>query len=324
MSFVELPDDTVLPVETRVDQRQGVAIRDNLTRVESALSEFDRVSAGLAALRETHPPDLVFDVTTAKGMAEAVAHRAAWRDPRITVEKFRKAAKAPVLALGKDIDARAAWITDQLLLGEVHVQEQIKAEEDRKAKAKADREAAEFGRVLAIQDALAEFSMHSIANGLTSSAIATRIAELRAMTLDVAVYQEMMPQADASRNSSIAKLEIALKARQWDEAQEEVRLAAEATRKAEQANADAERARINEEQRMERERLALERAEMEKKQAEMNAQAKAAEDAQLAAQNVVIPPPLEVAVVPQLSALAASALPKFQAPKHCTLCGHIL
>ena len=111
--------------------------------------------------RTKHPIDLVFDVSTTKGMAEAIAHRAAWRDPRITVEKFRKAAKAPVLTLGKDIDARAAWLTDQLLLGETPVHEQIKAEEARKAQEKADREAAEFGRVLAIQEAIAEFGMQA-------------------------------------------------------------------------------------------------------------------------------------------------------------------
>ena len=142
-------------------ERAALSIRRSIASVEMSLTEFEKISAGLAALRTEHPIDLVFDVSTTKGMAEAIAHRAAWRDPRITVEKFRKAAKAPVLTLGKDIDARAAWLTDQLLLGETPAHEQIKAEEARKAQEKADREAAEFGRVLAIQEAIAEFGMQA-------------------------------------------------------------------------------------------------------------------------------------------------------------------
>ena len=152
-------------------------------------------------------------------MAQAVAHRAAWREPRIAVEKYRKAAKAPVIALGKDIDARAAWLTEQLLLGETPVHEQIKAEEARKAQEKADREAAEFGRVLAMQEAVGEIAMLAMVNGMPSATIAARLESLRAATLDPTIYQEMMPQAEAARTAAVAKLEQALKAAQWDEAE---------------------------------------------------------------------------------------------------------
>lgn len=258
MNYEDLADDVKFAESAfkgpSADQA-AVAIRENMTRVENALSEFDKVSAGLAALEARFPPDLVYDVSTTKGMQEAIAHRAAWRDPRITVEKLRTAAKAPVLALGKDIDARARWLTEKLREGETPVDEQIKAEEARKAKAKADREAAEFGRVMAMQEAVGEIAMSAMVNGMPSAKISDRLEALRHETLDPKVYQEMMPQAEAARTAALAKLEQALKAAQWDEA-EAARKAAEAeAARVAQVAADAERARISAEQAAEAKRL---------------------------------------------------------------------
>lgn len=84
----------------------------SLTAVQGHVAEFDKIAAGLAALAQAHPVDVVCDVTTPAGMKQAVAGRAAWRDPRVAVEKARKAAKAPVLELGRKIDAFAAEVTE--------------------------------------------------------------------------------------------------------------------------------------------------------------------------------------------------------------------
>lgn len=256
MSLNDLSDDVALaPDHTPAPDRTAVSIRRSIASVESSLTEFDKIVAGLEVLRRNHPVDLVFDVSTTKGMAEAIAHRAAWRDPRIAVEKFRKTAKQPVLTLGKDIDARAAWITEQLLEGETPMHEQIKAEEARKAQERADREAAEFGRVMAMQESVGEIAMLAMVNGLSSLAIAARIESLRTIDLDPAIYQEMMPQAQAARIAALTKLEQGLKAAQWDEA-EAKRKADEAEKaRAEQVAADAERARVSAAQAEEAKRL---------------------------------------------------------------------
>ncbi len=261
MSYENLSDDTPLAVAPKAE-KSAVAIRNNIAQVESSIAEFDRINAGLADLAERFPVDLVYDVTTTKGMADAIAHRAAWRDPRISVEKYRKTAKAPVLALGKDIDARAAWLTEQLLLGETPVDEQIKAEERRKEEVKQVRIQAEFGRITAIQEAIAEISMQAMATHLPSVAIAARIELMKAEELSPAVFQEMIEQAKAAQRSAIDKLELTLKAKQHEEA-EAAKLAAE---------------------RAELEQLRAQAAEQKKKDEAAAAEARKTEDARLAAE----------------------------------------
>jgi hypothetical protein len=242
MTYEFLPEDTELESAPKID-RAALAIRGNIERVESALTEFDKISAGLSDLATRYPVDLVYDVTTGKGMAEAVAHRAAWRDPRINVEKFRKTAKAPVLALGKDIDARAGWLTEQLLAGEEPVDEQIKVEESRKEKVKQDRINAEAGRIIAIQEAIADFGMVAMsASSKPSADIAVALESMRSQKPDALVFQEMLPQAQASHRAAVDKLETVLKAKLHDEA-EAAKLAAERAELATLREAAAERRR---------------------------------------------------------------------------------
>jgi len=254
------------------------------------LTEFDKISAGLAELNRRFPPDLVYDVATTKGMKEAIAHRAAWRDPRLNVEKMRKVAKAPVLALGKDIDARASWLDEQLRAGEAPVDKQIKAHE---AFIEAEKQAkinAEFARVQAIQDAIAEIHMGVMgAVGRSSEHIRAKLEALRAEVLDPLVFQEQMAQAVAARDAGIIKLETALRAQLFTEAEaakiaaeraelEELRKAA-AIQKAKDEVAAVEASRI------ERERIAAERKAANELQARLDAEAaakRAADDAEAA------------------------------------------
>lgn len=227
---------------TPAQDRTVAVIAQDMGRVQNALSEFDRVSAGLADIERRYPKDVVYDVTTTKGMKEATEHRAAWRDPRIMVEKARKMAKAPLLALGKSIDARAAWLTEKLLEGEQPVDQLIKAEEARREAEKQARINAEFARVQKIQEAIAEIHMDAMAVINKSSLdIEARLMTMQSVPLDPLVFQEQMPQAEAAKVQAIAKLEQALKAKRWDEEQEARRLAAE---KAEREQREAEAARV--------------------------------------------------------------------------------
>lgn len=284
MSYEQLDEDVVFDAPVRVE-KSNADIRQNLIKVESALTEFESVNAGLTSLAERYPVDAVIDVTTGKGMVEAVAHRAAWRDPRLAVERIRKQAKAPVIALGKDIDARAAWITEQLLIGEVPMDRQIKAEEARKEAIKQERINAEFGRVSAIQEAIAEIGMVAMAAAGNSSAhIAELIESQRAEVLSLGVFQEMLPQAQAAQNACLVKLDLLHKAALHTES-EAAKLAAEraeleALRKA----AAEQKAKDDAAAKVEQERVAAEHVERQRVMNEQAAELKAMQDAASAQQ----------------------------------------
>lgn len=269
MNYEDLSDDVELAT-TPKGERTALAIRSNIEQIESSLTEFDKINAGLADLATRFPADLVYDVRTTKGMADAIAHRAAWRDPRINVEKFRKTAKAPVLALGKDIDARATWLTEQLLLGETPVHEQIKAEESRKEQEKQAKIAAEFGRVQAIQEAIADIHMTVMAvSSKPSAAILAAIDAMKAETLSPTVFQEQLQQAQAAHRAALEKLELAYKAKLHDE-EEAAKVAAEraeleALRKAAAEQKVKDAAAAAEADRIHREKIAAAQAEAQAK-----------------------------------------------------------
>lgn len=119
--------------------------------VSKALADIDAVSVGIAALRGKYA-GIIYPVTTPKGMTEAKAARQAIREPRYDVERIRKAAKKPILDLGRKLDAEAARIDGELLKLESPIDEQIKAEELRKVMEKLAIEKAEKERVAAIHD----------------------------------------------------------------------------------------------------------------------------------------------------------------------------
>lgn len=259
---VGFDEPTIEQQPKAVGDRNAMAITNDMTRVQTALSEFDRVSAGLAELEARYPKDAVYEIGTTKGMKDAIEHRAAWRDPRITVEKARKMAKAPLLALGKSVDARASWLTEKLREGEEPIDQLIKAEEARKEEERQAKINAEAGRILAIQEALAEIAQNVlIACGKKSADILALLDQMRSTSPDQLVFQEMIEQARAAWSNGIAKLETAHKAKLWDEEQEAERARAEAERKRRQEAEDAERVRIAQAQAAEAERLARVAAE---------------------------------------------------------------
>lgn len=257
--------------------KAALAITDDISRIGTAVSEFDRVAAGLADIEARFPKDVVYDLTTTKGMKAALEHRAAWRDPRITVEKVRKMAKAPLIALGKNIDARAAWLTERLLEGETPIDQQIKVEEARREAEREAKAAAEFGRVLAIQEALAAIGIDvAAACGKTSADIAALLELMKTTEPDPAKFQEMLEQAKAAWAAGIAKLETAHKAKLWEEAEQRREAEEREAQRIAQQKADEERARVAAEQAAEAARLAAERAEIERQRAELQAMRDAA------------------------------------------------
>lgn len=247
-------------IEQQTPNATAVAIRKSLEQIDGALAEFEKIEAGFAELEAAHPSNLACDVTTTKGMKEAIAGRAAWRDPRVATEKARKAGKAPVLALGRDLDARAAAITERLEAGEANYDDQIKVEEKRKAAEAETKRLAEVTRRERNSAALAAIRQRAFdVQGKTASAISGAIVALH--TDEVASFSI---DSDYKALEKIAIDETREKLREMHQAAIE-REAEDAARKAEA------------------EALAKERAELAKLRAEQEARDNAAR-AELAAQ----------------------------------------
>lgn len=253
--------------------KTALAVRTSIEQVQGAISEFDKIAAGLAELEKAHPSNLACDCKTVNGMREAVAGRAAWRDPRIATEKARKAGKAPVLALGKDMDARAAYITEQLLIGESNYDDQIKAEEARREAERLARAAAEVKRVTTIQGLIEVFSQHAADAAFAQSAneIGELLAACEAVDVAEATFAEFTAQALAKKESAVATIRLALTRRVEQDA-EAARMTAERAElermRAEQVERErVERERVKAEQAAERERLVAERRAVEAREA---------------------------------------------------------
>ena len=191
-----------------------------------AIAEYSPTAARLADLR-SRLTNVAYDVSTGKGMDIAIRDRAEIRDLRVALEKKRVELKAPALERSRLIDAEAKRITLELEELEKPIDQQIKAEQDRRKEAQRQREYAEFGRVQAIHDAIGEIHLTvAAAVGRPSAYIAETMEAMRSQPLDPLVYQEMMPQAVAARDAALVKLDTAYRAKLHDEA-EAAKVAAE-------------------------------------------------------------------------------------------------
>ena len=251
-------------MEIIMSTAESEVLSADLEKVGAALTEYSKVDAGLAELRQTYGA-VIYDVKTAAGMDAARKARLAVREPRYRVEEIRKSAKAPLLALGKQIDGEAKRITAALLEIETPIDEQIRAEEARRETERKAKEEAELARVLAIQTKLAK--LQSLPEAYTSALAPAKLAEIIAqleggLTFD---YQEFADAAEALRQAALVALRAA-----HIEALERVEreAAAEAERAADEARRAAERA-------AEEARIREERARLEAEQAEADARMKA-------------------------------------------------
>lgn len=223
-----------------------------LSEVSKAVAEFDRVGAGLAALREQYG-NVVYDVTTTAGMTDAKAARLAIREPRYEIERIRKAAKAPILALGKKLDTEAARITSELEKLERPIDSAIKAEEDRKEAEKQAKIEAEQRRVANLQERVAYLrGNQTLSASSGSELIAGHIEDLEGESVEG--LEEFEQQGIDAKTAGLARLR-ALHAAALAHEAEQARIKAEREEleklRAEQKKRDdAERTRIAEEERV--------------------------------------------------------------------------
>lgn len=217
-------------------EQTGVIGSADVQKVEHAITEFNRVASGIAALRSQYE-GVVYEVTTVQGMKDAKAARKAVAAPRIELEKIRKDAKAPILALGRTLDGEANRIKEELLAIETPIDEQIKTEEGRQEEARQAKIKAEQARVAEHQRCIE--AMKLLAFAFTSAADPAAIAE-QVTKLEGGLprdYEEFEIEAETVRQGALTTLRAAhveaLERVEHERAQAE-RQAAEAARLAEE------------------------------------------------------------------------------------------
>lgn len=218
-------EPTTLPATPGVsdEARQGIQT------ITTQLAEFDKVEAGLQELEKTYA-NVVYDCASSKGMKEAVAARQAINKPRFAVEHARKAAKDPLVKLGRDIDGRAKVITERLLAIEKPIDDQIKAAEQAEAERKKKH-------VDALEDIR---NTPDKAIGKSIGDLEILVESLNNMPVDA--FEEFKDQATRARDAALSKVELLLaNARQAEELQQMRKREAD-----EKARKDAIQARIDE------------------------------------------------------------------------------
>ncbi len=250
-----------------------------LALVGQAMTEFDKVAAGIAAL-EVKYKDVVYPVTTTKGMDEAKAARKEIRDARYAVQNSAKAAKSELTAISKNIGEKAEQIIAPLAALEEPIDGQIKAEEARKEAEKEAKRLAEIARVERIAKDIAGIRERAIVPaGATSEQIITMIGALAQVEITAEKFDEFLPAAQRAAEEVAATL-----ANQLDAAvargKEAERLAAE---RAELERQRKEQAAIAAAEKAERDRLAAIAAEEQRKAAEVLAAQQREFEAQRAA-----------------------------------------
>lgn len=203
------------------------------------VAEYKPTAAALAKLRQQYG-DVVYDVKTTKGMKDAKEARKTVRGYRTSLENKRKEIKAPALQRCRDIDEEAKIITAELRKLEEPIDEQIKAEEQRKQREKEETERRERERVDKIRADIEVIRLTPAdLIGKSAAELGAAAHDLRMQPIGEAVFAEFMQEALAAKQQAMQQLASMIEAAK---AQEEL---AEMKRKqAEQEAAKAEAAEI--------------------------------------------------------------------------------
>jgi len=230
--------------------------------MSTAIAEYSPTAAALAELRQKYE-QAVFDTTTPNGMAKAIAARRELREVRVNLEKLRKELKAPALERSRLIDAEAKTLTIQIEEMEVPIDQQIKAEEQRKA----ERERIEREKLEALQRRVADIrAIAVLCVGKPSETIDQYLEALKVLEIGPE-FGELQHEAYTAKGETLSTL-----AEMWDRA---LAQEAEAERlRIEREELEAQRKAQEEQAAKDRAELAKLREEAEARQAAANAEMK--------------------------------------------------
>ncbi|MFZ3193734.1 MAG: hypothetical protein WA154_11095 [Moraxellaceae bacterium] len=237
-----------------------------LQATEATLTEvvtgfFDIADQQAAAIIAKYDGVVWQHLETGKGMQAAVDARAELRTFRTgIVDKGHAAIKSPLLAIGRIADGRKQALGDRLKASEKVVDDQIKAEEQRKAAEKERLAKIERERVAAIRENIHGISM------MPSTLVGKTAAQMRE------ILGEMTNPVDCPDEFQELAEEAAIA---YANATDAIgRLIADAdAREAEQARLKVEREKLAEEQRLAAEERQRQQEAAAKVQAELDAQA---------------------------------------------------
>lgn len=188
-------------------------------------------------------PTVTYDITTTAGMKTAVEWRAKGRDIRVEVTDIHKERKAPILEIGRLMDARKKEIIADVEPDEDRFDRDIKAETARKEAEKQAKLAAEQARIAAIRKRIADIqSVPSLQVGTPADAIETALEAVQAVEITLEEYCELAGEAEVTKSVAVAKLGEMLTAQRAHEA-EQARIQAERAQLAKEREEAAERER---------------------------------------------------------------------------------
>ena len=254
-------------------QMEDVKQPAEISLKDMALQEIGSVSAGIAVLTEKYSGQ-VYEVTTTTGMEAAKAARLDIREKRYKIPHIVKEKKQALKKIGDDIQAEGDRITDILLKLETPIDDQIKAEEARKAEIKAEKERKEKERIDGIRariDVIKDLPRRAV--GAPADQINIFISKVQDAPIGVE-FEEFIGEAQAAKDEAIKVItemyDAQLRAEELaDQIRKEQELEAkrlEEERIEQEKRSAIEMARLEEENK----RIAAEREELERKQAEFN------------------------------------------------------
>lgn len=181
-----------------------VSILDGET-TSFAIVEYTETEAALASLREKHK-GVVFDLTTTKGDKEARAARQELVRLRTGLDKLRLKLNAGDRARIERRNSEATRITSEIEALENPIDQQIKADEQRKEDERQAKIAAEQKRVADLQERVAELrgnTMLTPASG--SQLIGEHVSDLESIVVDDS-FQEFREQAEDTKAKGLDRL----------------------------------------------------------------------------------------------------------------------
>lgn len=227
----------------------------------NVIVEYSKTEAALAELRAKYA-GVVFDLKTTKGDKEARAARLELVTLRTSLEKKREEFKAPALAFGNKIDAEAKRVKAEIVKLETFIDQQIKADEDRRDAEKAEKDRIEALRVQGLQDKIAVIrGFVAKCQGISAERIAKGIELVSKIDTGADVFFEFQGQALAAQVETL-------------QAMRGMHTAAE-SREAEAAKVEAQRIeneRIAEQNRIQAESMAMQQAALDKAAADIKAE----------------------------------------------------
>ena len=212
---------------------------------DAVLAQFKDAAVDITALAEKYRA-VAFNVSTTKGMSEAKAARLELREKgRFAVQRAEKSVKADVNDLKRVMADEVARLVAIIQPVEDAIDAQIKAEEERKAAEKAERDRIEAERVAQHTARLAKigaYLTHCKQPGMTAARIAAGI-EMLAKTTFGADWQEFEGRALAAQVETLQAMRI-LHAQVAEREAEVIRLEAQRQEQARIAEQQAEAARV--------------------------------------------------------------------------------